>query len=92
MTPNVENLYACGEVAGGIHGRNRLMGNALADIIVFGRIAGKNAAEKAGRTTVGALALEHINRFEAELAAAKIATDAVSPMLLPDYRYKKTEI
>ena len=40
----VENLYAAGEVVGGIHGRNRLMGNSLLDIIVFGRSAGKNAA------------------------------------------------
>lgn len=31
----VENLYAAGEVVGGIHGRNRLMGNSLLDVIVF---------------------------------------------------------
>ncbi len=37
-------LYAAGEVTGGIHGSNRVGGNALADIIVFGRIAGANAA------------------------------------------------
>jgi succinate dehydrogenase/fumarate reductase flavoprotein subunit len=42
----IENLYAAGEVTGGIHGSNRLGGNALADINVFGRIAGKNAATK----------------------------------------------
>ena len=41
----VPGLYAAGEVGGGIHGANRLMGNSLLDIIVFGRIAGKNAAE-----------------------------------------------
>ncbi len=40
----VKGLYAAGEVTGGIHGANRLGGNALADILVFGRIAGKNAA------------------------------------------------
>lgn len=40
----VPGLYAAGEVTGGIHGTNRLGGNALADITVFGRIAGKNAA------------------------------------------------
>lgn len=40
----IENLYAAGEVTGGIHGSNRLGGNALADINVFGRIAGRNAA------------------------------------------------
>ena len=40
----IPGLYAAGEVTGGIHGANRLGGNALADINTFGRIAGKNAA------------------------------------------------
>jgi len=41
----IDNLYAAGEVAGGIHAGNRLGGNALTDIFTFGRIAGKIAAE-----------------------------------------------
>ena len=41
----IPGLYACGEVTGGIHGANRLGGNAVADIVVFGRIAGENAAK-----------------------------------------------
>ena len=40
----IPGLYAAGEVVGGIHGTNRLGGNALTDILVFGRIAGENAA------------------------------------------------
>ena len=40
----IKGLYAAGEVTGGVHGANRLGGNAVADIIVFGRIAGQNAA------------------------------------------------
>lgn len=40
----IKGLYAAGEVTGGIHGTNRLGGNALADIAVFGRIAGESAA------------------------------------------------
>ncbi len=40
----IPGLFAAGEVAGGVHGGNRLGGNAVADIIVFGRIAGKNAS------------------------------------------------
>ena len=40
----VPGLYAAGEITGGIHGANRLGGNALVDIIVFGRIAGQSAA------------------------------------------------
>jgi fumarate reductase flavoprotein subunit len=42
----VEGLYAAGEVTGGIHGGNRVGGNAVDDTVVFGRIAGYNAAEK----------------------------------------------
>lgn len=41
----ISGLYAAGEVVGGIHGGNRLGGNALADIIVFGRIAGSASVE-----------------------------------------------
>ena len=40
----IEGLLAAGEVTGGVHGANRLGGNAVADIVVFGRIAGQNAA------------------------------------------------
>jgi L-aspartate oxidase len=43
----LEGLYACGEIAGGTHGRNRMMGNSLLECVVFGRRAGKAAAEKA---------------------------------------------
>ena len=44
---SIEGLYAAGEVTGGIHGSNRLGSVAMADITVFGRIAGENAAEHA---------------------------------------------
>jgi len=43
----VEGLYACGEIAGGTHGRNRMMGNSLLECTVFGRRAGRAATEKA---------------------------------------------
>jgi fumarate reductase (CoM/CoB) subunit A len=42
---NVKGLFACGETAGGVHGANRLAGNALAETLVFGEIAGKSAAD-----------------------------------------------
>ncbi len=41
----IEGLYAAGEVTGGVHGANRLGGNAMADITVFGQLSGANAAE-----------------------------------------------
>jgi len=43
----LEGVYACGEIAGGTHGRNRMMGNSLLECVVFGRRAGKAAATKA---------------------------------------------
>src|SRR6184192_2787543 len=43
----LEGLYACGEIAGGTHGRNRMMGNSLLECCVYGRRAGRSAAEKA---------------------------------------------
>ena len=86
----VENLYAAGEVAGGIHGRNRLMGNSLLDVIVFGRNAGIYAAAKAKETTAPAkLTLAHIEKFNKELEAAGAVNDTASPMLLPHYARKK---
>ena len=88
MTTNVENLFVAGEAVGGIHGRNRLMGNSLLDIIVFGRSAGKNAAAKSKTVNVGTLSLDHVNKFADEMKNAGITSDEVSPKLLPDYRNK----
>ena len=45
----LEGVFACGEIAGGTHGRNRMMGNSLLECAVFGRRAGRAAAEKAKR-------------------------------------------
>ncbi len=42
----LEGVFACGEIAGGTHGRNRMMGNSLLECTVFGRRAGKAAAER----------------------------------------------
>ncbi len=86
---DVENLYAAGEVVGGIHGRNRLMGNSLLDVIVFGRNAGIHAAAKAKETSVpNTLTLDHIAKFDSQLSEAGIETETASPMLLPKYARK----
>ena len=83
---SIPGLYAAGEVSGGIHGKNRLMGNSLLDIIVFGRRAGKEAAGFAGqREENGRLSLEHVRQSEQELAAANISDQQIGPMLLPNY-------
>ena len=90
MTTGVENLYVAGEAVGGIHGKNRLMGNSLLDIIVFGRIAGQSAGAKCKDVNVGKLSLDHVAAFEKEIENAGIETDKISPMLLP--KYKKDNI
>ncbi|MFH1422360.1 MAG: FAD-dependent oxidoreductase, partial [Planctomycetota bacterium] len=76
----LENLYAAGEVSGGIHGRNRLMGNSLLDILVFGRRTGTAAAQKCATITHGKLSLDHINKYHKELEKARIKREKFSPM------------
>lgn len=84
----VENLYVAGEAVGGIHGRNRLMGNSLLDIIVFGRSAGKNASKKSKKVALKNLTLEHVDKFAAEMKSAGIKSEILSPKLLPRYTHK----
>ena len=82
----IPNLYVAGEASGGIHGRNRLMGNSLLDIIVFGKRAGKNAALKSKEVTVGKLSLEHLNKYYQELKGAGVEKEErISPIIFPDY-------
>ena len=85
MSTTIENLFVAGEAVGGIHGRNRLMGNSLLDIIVFGRSAGRNAGNKSKSVTVKELTLDHVKDFEAELAGAGLKPTKLSPQLLPNY-------
>ena len=57
-----------GEVGGGVHGANRLMGNSLLDVTAFGRIAGQTAGAYAKeRTDIGELTVEHVRKFHKEL-------------------------
>ena len=83
---SIPGFFSAGEVSGGVHGENRLMGNSLLDVCVFGRIAGRSASlyvkEKAKD---GKLTLDHVRRYHKELEEAGIITDRVAPMLLPDY-------
>ena len=87
QSTTVENLFVAGEAVGGIHGRNRLMGNSLLDVIVFGRNAGQHAAAKAKSAKVGKLTLAHIKKYADECRAAGIKTTVVSPKLLPTYTH-----
>jgi succinate dehydrogenase / fumarate reductase flavoprotein subunit len=86
---NIPNLYVAGEVAGGVHGHNRLGSNSLVDIFVFGRRAGMDIARKIGQVKIGRLSLEHIKVYNEALQNAQIVSETCSPMLLPDYRFEK---
>lgn len=85
FTKVIDNLLVAGEAVGGIHGRNRLMGNSLLDIIVFGRNAGKVAAAKAKNVEIGTMNLDHVEAYAKELKTAGVDTGDVSPLLLPKY-------
>ncbi|MGM0414378.1 MAG: FAD-binding protein [Bacillota bacterium] len=86
----VENLYIAGETAGGIHGHNRLMGNSLLDILVFGRRAGRHAARYCNENRPGSPGLKHLDKYHKELKDAGISEDREAPRLLPTYRHKKS--
>ncbi len=87
---NIENFYVAGENAGGMHGRNRLMGNSLLDIIVFGRRAGRHAAEKCREVKLKKLSVEHVKNYHDELEKNGVDTGGrVSPMVLPHYTHRE---
>src|SRR3954469_6134963 len=58
----VPGLYACGECAAGLHGANRLGGNSLSDLLVFGKRAGEHAAEYASKASPGAISSDAVDR------------------------------
>jgi succinate dehydrogenase/fumarate reductase flavoprotein subunit len=86
---SIPGLFVAGEASGGIHGRNRLMGNSVLDYNVFGRRAGRYAADYARSLKgPGKLSLEHVGRYEQALRRARIDTDRIAPVLLPSYTPK----
>ena len=83
---NIPGLYVAGEASGGVHGRNRLMGNSQLDIIVFGKRAGLNAAERALKIKdAGKLGYDHVKKYNKEVEELGVPREKVSPMVLPDY-------
>jgi succinate dehydrogenase / fumarate reductase flavoprotein subunit len=86
---NLPQFYAVGEVAGGVHGRNRLGGNSLTDIFVFGRRAGIQAGQRIKDIKLGELNLDHVEKYHQELVANGIDHKKTSPILFPDYRNER---
>ena len=83
---SLPGLYVAGEASGGVHGRNRLMGNSQLDLIVFGRRAGFYAAEhiKSG-VKIGRMSLEHVKEYEKEVEALGVDRSHIAPIILPNY-------
>jgi succinate dehydrogenase/fumarate reductase flavoprotein subunit len=82
---NIPGLYVAGEASGGVHGRNRLMGNSVLDYNVFGIRAGKYAVPYVKKVKLGKLTLDHVEKYEQALKRAKIKTSRIAPVLLPSY-------
>lgn len=81
----VPGLYCVGEVTGGIHGRNRIMGNALLEIICFGRRAGEKASDLIHGRGHKKVTIEHLSRLRRDLTHAGLPMDIKAPLLFPDY-------
>lgn len=86
---NIDSLWVAGEVSGGVHGKNRLMGNSTLDCLVFGRRSGISTAEYLkSNPQHGKLTIDHMNNYVKLLKEAGVETIRKAPVLLPDYRGK----
>ena len=82
---SIPGLFVAGEAAGGIHGRNRLMGNSLLDVCVFGRRAGVAAAAWSADLQPGMPTLAHLDAWNEIRHEANLGHGLSSPVILPDY-------
>lgn len=80
---SIPGLLCAGEVTGGIHGRNRLMGNALLDIIAFGRRAGRCAAQNKSSRPARRGDIEHVYSWQRTLVQAGLPRGTRAPQLYP---------
>ena len=90
----VKNLLVAGEASGGVHGTNRLMGNSLLDVVVFGREAGIEAGKMFKNISLcetSKMNVDHVTAFEKERKDAGITENVVSPKLLPVYHHGNPE-
>ncbi len=81
----IPGLLAAGEVTGGLHGRNRMMGNALLELCVFGRRAGEAAATDARGERARNIGLTHLADWRRALIAEGLPLTRKAPMLFPPY-------
>ncbi|MGF6468292.1 FAD-binding protein [Paraburkholderia youngii] len=84
---NVPGLFCVGEMTGGIHGRNRLMGNALLDILSIGRRAGAKAAQSREWVMTNRAGIGHVHAWQRELTLAGLPLHVKAPQLFPAYAH-----
>ena len=82
----IPGLFAAGEISGGVHGKNRLMGNSLLDFNVFGRRSGIYAAKYIKNAKIGKLTLKHLDKYSKMIENSNIKTNKTAPIILPEYR------
>jgi len=81
----VPGLLCAGEVTGGLHGRNRMMGNALLELVAFGRRAGRAAAADARAERPRNVGLTHLADWRRALIAQDLPLTRKAPMIFPPY-------
>lgn len=89
---SVRGLFCVGEAAGGVHGRNRLAGNALLEMLSFGRRAGAKAVDGSIAEQHRKITIEHVTKRQQELTKVGLSINRVGPPLFPDYaNFDKTD-
>jgi succinate dehydrogenase/fumarate reductase flavoprotein subunit len=81
----IAGLFCAGEITGGLHGRNRMMGNALLELVVFGRRAGTAAAAAALDARPRNFGLWHLADWRRALVANELPLARKAPILFPSY-------
>jgi L-aspartate oxidase len=81
----VPGLLCGGEIVGGLHGRNRMMGNALLELVVFGRRAGESALADARGERPRNVGLTHLADWRRALITQGLPLDRKAPMVFPSY-------
>lgn len=84
QTP-ISGLLCAGEISGGLHGRNRMMGNALLELVVFGRRAGEAAAVAARAERAAKVGLNHLADWRRALITHDLPLSRKAPILFPPY-------
>jgi len=82
---SVSGLFCVGELSGGVHGRNRMMGNALLEIISFGRRAGAQAAMGMADAFASRAGIHHVHDWQRQLSVAELPLHVRGPQIFPEY-------